>query len=312
MTDTRNELTSIVGTPATIGSTWSGEDEADLAKAVAALEGSSFARRLSGLLGRQMGFIGDMIPQEISSVANAAAVKALNYALKAALATLPARSRPGSSRWHMAAVAASGALGGTFGLATLPLELPVSTTLMLRSIAGIAREEGEDLTAPEASLACLEVFALGGGADSTPIGQSSYLAARTLMAKSVTEAARYLMQRGIFEEAAPVLLRLFGQIASRFGLVVTQKIVAQSVPVAGAAAGAAINAAFMDHYQRLARGHFIVRRLERRYGAEAVREAYERLSGTMHVEERGVGGSGGNLVSQAAGTAPIPPKLPSA
>ena len=40
--------------------------------------------------------------------------------------------------------AASGAAGGAFGLASLPVELPVSTTIMLRSIADIARAEGED------------------------------------------------------------------------------------------------------------------------------------------------------------------------
>ena len=41
---------------------------------------------------------------------------------------------------------ASGAAGGAFGLATLPLELPVSTVIMLRSIADIAISEGEDLS----------------------------------------------------------------------------------------------------------------------------------------------------------------------
>jgi hypothetical protein len=33
---------------------------------------------------------------------------------------------------------------------------------MLRSIADIARSEGEDLSDPEAALSCVEVFALGG------------------------------------------------------------------------------------------------------------------------------------------------------
>lgn len=259
---------------------WSYEDKSALEKAVAALERSSFASRLGGILGGQIGFVGDMIPEEISKVANAAAVKALNYALKGALATMPARSRASSSRWHMAAIAASGAVGGAFGLATLPIELPVSTTLILRSIAGIAREEGEDLSDPESALACIEVFALGAGPEPTPLGQSSYLAARALMAKSVSEAARFLVQRGLAEDAATVLLRLFSQIASRFGLVVTQKLVAQAVPIVGAAAGAAINATFMEHYQSLARGHFTIRRLERRYGAEAVRMAYDQVSRT--------------------------------
>jgi len=49
---------------------------------------------------------------------------------------------------------------------------------------------GEDLSQPEADLACLEVFALGGGQETRALGESSYSAARTLLAKSVSEAAR--------------------------------------------------------------------------------------------------------------------------
>jgi EcsC protein family len=76
-----------------------------------------------------------------------------------------------------------------------------------------------------------------------------------------------------------VLVRLLTQIASRFGVVVTQKFAAQAVPIVGALGGAAVNYAFIDHFQEIARGHFTVRRLERRYGKGAVRAAYEKLSG---------------------------------
>lgn len=259
------------------GDIWTPSDLADLAKAVATLEGSSFASQLNDLLGRQIGFAGQLVPERIAEAAHAAAAKALSYAMRAVLITLRKERRPASSRMHMVAVAASGAVGGAFGLATLPVELPISTALILRAVAEIAQEEGEDLTSPESRLACIEVFALGGGQGARSFGESSYFAARTLLAKSVSEAARYMVQRGIFEESAPILVRLFGQVASRFGLVVTQKIAAQTVPVLGAFTGAAINAAFMDHYQSLARAHFVVRRLERRYGPEAVRDMFERL-----------------------------------
>ena len=256
---------------------WSAQDQADLAAAVEALEHTSFAAQLTGLVGRQIGLASQLIPDTVLKAANAAAAKALSYAMRGALTTLAEGRRPASRRLHLTAVAASGALGGAFGLATLPVELPVSTTLILRSIGEIARQEGEDLRQPETSLACLEVFALGGEREAAHLGEGSYLTTRALLARSVTEAARYFINRGIVEESAPALLRLVSQIASRFGVVVTQKLVAQSVPVIGAVTGAAINAAFMDHYQRLARGHFVVRRLERTYGAEAVRRTYEAL-----------------------------------
>ncbi|HEX4764707.1 MAG TPA: EcsC family protein [Lichenihabitans sp.] len=268
---------------------WSAQDQADLAAAIEALEHTSFATQLTGLVGRQIGLASQFIPDTILKTANATAAKALSYAMRAALTTLAEGRRAASQRLHLAAIATSGALGGAFGLATLPFELPVSTTLILRSIGEIARQEGEDLGQPETSLACLEVFALSGGREAAHFGEGSYFATRALLARSVTEAARYFINRGVIEESAPALLRLVSQIASRFGVVVTQKIVAQSVPVIGAVTGAAINAAFMDHYQRLARGHFVVRRLERTYGADAVRRAYEALRASRRDPEDAVG-----------------------
>ncbi len=51
---------------------------------------------------------------------------------------------------HMAvstmAAGVTGGVSGFFGLAALPVELPVTTTLMLRAIADIARHNGEDLS----------------------------------------------------------------------------------------------------------------------------------------------------------------------
>jgi hypothetical protein len=76
-------------------------------------------------------------------------------------------------------------------------------------------------------------------------------------------------------------VRLLAQIASRFGVVVTQKLAAQAVPLIAALGSAAVNYAFIDHFQEIARAHFTVRRLERRYGKDAVRTAYDKLSSAM-------------------------------
>jgi EcsC family protein len=94
------------------------------------------------------------------------------------------------------------------------------------------------------------------------------------LAKSVAEATRFIAERGLLAESAPTLVRFIAQIASRFGVVVSQKLAAQAVPVVGALGGAAVNYAFIDHFQQTARAHFTVRRLERRYGKEVVRGAY--------------------------------------
>ena len=95
------------------------------------------------------------------------------------------------------------------------------------------------------------------------------------MAKTVSEAAKHVASHGLGREVAPVLVKLIEQVAARFGIQVSQKIAAQAVPVIGAAGGALVNTLFMDHFQDMAHGHFTVRRLERKYGEDIVRNAYE-------------------------------------
>jgi hypothetical protein len=90
----------------------------------------------------------------------------------------------------------------------------------------------------------------------------------------LTEAAQHLAERGVAREGAPALIRFVGQVAARFGIPVSEKVMAQSVPILGAAGGAVINILFIDHFQDVARGHFIVRRLERTLGADTVRDRY--------------------------------------
>ena len=115
---------------------------------------------------------------------------------------------------------------------------------------------------------------LGGRPETDDTTKSDYFVIRGILAKSVTEAARFIAERGIVEEGSPVLVRLITQVASRFGLVVTQKAAAQTIPVIG---GAAVNYAFIDHFQSVARDHFTVRRLERTYGKDIVFAAYEEV-----------------------------------
>jgi hypothetical protein len=253
------------------------DDLASLRDAYRRLEHETFAARLSAMVGRQIELAGSLLPARARSLTERATQTALKTALRLALRSLAPAPRPASLRLHKSLAAASGAAGGAFGLAALPLELPVSTVLILRAIADVARAEGEEPGEPATALACMEVFALGARRDSDDGIESSYFAARGLLAKCVSEAARYVAQRGLVEETAPALVRLISQIAARFGIAVTQKIAAQAVPVIGAVGGAAVNLAFVDHFQSLARGHFAVRRLERIHGAELVRSEYARL-----------------------------------
>lgn len=255
----------------------SGSDMEALRLAVAALERQSFASRITRLAGRQVGLVGRPLPPEFQQMALTAAQKALATALNVALSSLEGAPRGDTTRFHKRLAAITGGVGGAVGLVSLPLELPLSTTIMLRSIADIARNEGENLRAPETGLACLEVFALGGHADDN-ILEGGYLAVRGLLAKTVSDAARYAAARGVTGRSAPAFVRLISQLSARFGVVVSQKAAAQAVPLIGAVSGAAINLAFTEHYQTLARGHFAMRRLERVYDPAMVRAHYTRIA----------------------------------
>lgn len=259
--------------------TLSTEDREALRYARVLLEQPGLAARLTGLIGMPVDKAMDLLPERWSEAVAVATRRSLEAALRVALTTLEERPRaPASNLAHTFAVAATGAGGGAFGLAGLPVELPLSTTLMLRSIADIARSEGEALDEPEARMACLEVFALGGRTAADDASESSYFMVRAALARTVSEAAKYLAERGLVEEGAPVLVRFLAQLASRFGVVISQKAAAQAVPLVGAAGGGAINVLFMNHFQQVARGHFIVRRLERTYSPALIKAEYERLA----------------------------------
>jgi hypothetical protein len=255
------------------------EHLAELKAAKALLENPGMAAKLSSVVGSPMEKGMKMLPgpfqRGVHKATEAALMKALDVAVSSLAANAP--SKPSRDRLHKIAAAASGAAGGAFGIAALAWELPLSTTLMLRSIADIAAAEGHDPRHLETKLECLTVFGLGGETAKDNPAESSYFATRTALATAVSEAAKYLAKKGITKGSAPALIRLVALIGARFGVVVSEKAAAQAVPILGAAGGAVINTIFIGHYQDMARGHFTVRRLEKIHGAEPVRIAYERL-----------------------------------
>ena len=243
----------------------------DLIKAKRLLEHPGLAARITHFLGTpiEKGFA--LLPENWSARIGEVTRTALTKAIHAAVRTMKdAPGKAASTAWHKLAAATSGGIGGFFGLPALAVELPISTTIMLRSIADIARSEAEPIASIESKLACIEVFALGGADVGDDAAESGYFAVRAALAQSVTKAAEYIAEKGLVEESAPALVRLIIQIAERFSIQVSEKAAAQAVPAIGAAGGAIVNTLFIDHFQDMARGHFIVRRLERKYGREIV------------------------------------------
>jgi EcsC protein family len=255
------------------------EDRAALAEAVAALEHPSFASRIADYAGAPVGRVLKMLPRRIDARLTKVVEQTLLHCLKTAIRTLGTTAigrRPATLLSSMAA-GVTGGMGGFLGLAALPVELPVTTTLMLRAIADIARGNGEDLSRIEARLACLQVFALGGRPDSVR-GDIGYFAARALLGRMSGNAAAFLVERGAAELSGPLVNKFMAELVSRFSVVVSERLAASSVPVIGAIGGATVNVIFMNHFQQIAKGHFTVRRLERRYGPEVVRRHYAEIA----------------------------------
>jgi EcsC protein family len=259
-----------------IVATISPQDMADLRLAAANLEGNSFAVTLAAKVGMPVEALLRFLPDRAQSTLSTAVDQALQQCLRVALSFKPG---PGGSQFkrrsHTFATAVTGAVGGFFGLPGLLVELPVTTTVMLHSIAGIAVSQGEDLSQPDSALACLEVLALGPEGRRGDAVESAYYATRAALAQVTRDAAAYVAQKGLAKEGAPALVSFLARIASRFGIEVSEKAAAQMIPVAGAAGGLALNVLFTKHFQRIAFGHFTVRRLERKYGPEMIRREYE-------------------------------------
>lgn len=250
----------------------------ELRHAKALLENPGLVAKVGNYLGLPIEATLKRLPESVNAKINAVAKTSIEKALDIAILTIDKNQRgPSSNWWHKVAAGVSGAAGGAFGLPALAVELPVSTTIMLRSIADIARSEGEDLGCLDARLQCVQVLALGGKTRADDAMETSYFATRAALAKAVSEAATHLAKKGLAQKGAPALVRLVTQVAARFSVVVSEKAAVQAVPLVGAVGGAAINTLFIDHFQDMGRGHFVVRRLERVHGTDVVRQAYESL-----------------------------------
>jgi len=254
------------------------EDLKALGKAVDILENPSLTAKITDFIGQPIEKAFQYLPEKWNDKIGEVTQMALRKALKLSISSIKKDNRRTSSnKMHKVLSGASGAVGGAFGLAALTVELPISTTIILRSIADIARSEGEDISLIEVQLSCLEVFALGGKSDKDDSSESGYFAVRIALAKSITEVAKYITEKGLTEEGAPILVKFILKIATRFGIQVSEKAAAQAIPLIGAAGGAIINLLFIDHFQNIAWGHFTVRRLERIYGEENIRQEYESI-----------------------------------
>ncbi|EEF24776.1 conserved hypothetical protein [Ricinus communis] len=271
------------------------QDLQDLNTAVRLLTDTPVTIKISNMVGSTIEAGLKALPQKARDVVQEATQKGLQKAVELAGKTLEARAQAASSRTHMFAAATTGAIGGFFGFAGLAVEIPATTVLMMRSILDIARSEGHDITDPQVQLECLSVFSHGSqSSDADDQTDASYYASRAALAEVMTEAAKSLSKIAADRTAKSLsantagkwVARLIDAIATRFGIVITEKAALQAAPLLGAVTGATVNSVFMDFYQDTARGHFIVLRLERKYGMAAVRSAFGTAAGLANKATR--------------------------
>ena len=233
--------------------------------------------KLVNKLGVPIGKVLSALPEKWKPTINEAIQKTMISVIKLLNITFQNKSYHHSSPiWHKVAVAATGGVGGFFGLTALPIELPASTWIMIRSIMDIAKEQGANMSDPSDILACIEVLALGGGS-SAGEAATEYYAVRNLFAKALQEAAEFITQKGFTEEGAPALVKYITQVMSRFGVMISEEAALKWVPFVSAFTGSSINLVFITHFQNMARGHFTIRSLEKKYGAESVKRYYNGL-----------------------------------
>ena len=197
--------------------------------------------QLLNLIGGQTENLLAKLPDTVRDRLTGQTEAALRLALRAAHGSR--RAVPDQPGWlNTAVTTAMGAAGGAGGLPTALAELPVTTTVLLRAIQGIAAEHGFDPAEEGVEFDCIQVFSAAGPLEHDDGSDLAFISTRVLVTGSAIQA-------------------LIARVAPRLAVVLGQKLAAQTVPVLGAVAGAATNYAYTSYYQDMAHVHFGLRRL---------------------------------------------------
>lgn len=190
--------------------------------------------------GRAEGLL-ERLPAPARAGLQEATRRALEQAMKVAHSSRGVM--PDQKGWLNTAIgAAMGAAGGAGGLPTALAELPVTTTLLLRIIQGVAVDYGFDPASESVQFDCIEVFAAAGPLADDDGADLGFLSARMTL-------------------TGPALQTIIARVAPKLATVLGQKLAAQTVPVLGAVAGAATNYTYTNYYQEMAHVHFGLRKL---------------------------------------------------
>ena len=218
------------------------DPEAEIARLAQRHEAAGgFGIQLLNIIGGQVDGLIDRLPRDVQDQLGQATHAALVQAL--AVASTSRRIVPDQPAWMNRAVgSAMGAAGGFGGLPTALAELPLTTAMLLRVIEGVAVEHGFDPAAESVRFDCVQVFSAAGPLAHDDGADLGFMGARMALSGAALQA-------------------LVTRVAPRLAAAMGQKLAAQTVPVLGAAAGAATNYAYVNYYTDIAHVHFGLRRL---------------------------------------------------
>lgn len=256
--------------------------------AVCFLENPSLLMKIAAVVGKPAEYLLNAAPTEVAEFTGHALRTSMDWVAETVPITdnKQAFDAASDAAWwagfySQLAAGVSGGTGGVFGLPGLAIELPLTTGIMLRSIASIAAEFGADLSDPGVRLECLAIFSFGGPRKEDDAMESSFFTTKAAMAVLIKEAAKFVAGKApgaiaaaVADGSAVALVRLIARIAAQFEIAVTEKFIAQSLPVIGAVSGASINAAFAGYFNSVARYHFGIWKLQQQIGEEAVKALY--------------------------------------
>ncbi|QUS37088.1 EcsC family protein [Falsirhodobacter algicola] len=173
------------------------------------------------------------------------------FAAAARGARLPDAGRHG----HRVAAVLSGGLGGFGGLASSVVELPATVSIFFAAIQKVAASYGFDPEDEAVRVECLRVFGSGTPFEEDDGVNTAFLASRIALTGAGAQG-------------------LIASVAPRLAAVLSQKLAAQTVPLLGAATGAAVNLAFITYYQELAHVRFGLLKLAKDHPEGEVMESF--------------------------------------
>ncbi|WP_299108506.1 EcsC family protein [uncultured Winogradskyella sp.] len=269
------------------------EDKDALVQAKSDMHNLSWAIRNVNKVGNTVETGVKFVPEKILLKVQKMTESVLIKIVKANLLTIQKHKtfKKPSKNTYKGIVTGTGVISGFFGSSTgfgtaiFASEVTLTTKFLMRTIMDIARSEGEDIYTLEGQMACLQVFALGGGSKNDDDLEASYYTTRLALNSTINNVSASgikitldSLAKGAGVLGSNAIGNFLSKIATRLSLLISEKFLAQAVPVIGAIGGGGLNYVFVNHFQKMATAYFTIRRLERKYGEAEIKSVFQSIN----------------------------------